>query len=123
MTIPFHQFIICRGEEEEEQPKNTVRRTEKRSIDEVFSTSTSTTRNRTLKSPIVTQLPPPVPTGNPENSNKRRTTRRTTIRLVQDNSNGKNFVNLIIYHCLLLVQPQSIENPLKLVIKLDIRLV
>jgi hypothetical protein len=78
---------FIRREEEQQQPTSTVRKTEKRSIDEVLSTSTSAPRNRTLKSPIVTQLPP---TGNSENSNKRRTTRRTTIRLVQDNPNGKN---------------------------------
>ncbi len=77
---------ICR---EDEGQTNTLRKTEKRSIDEVLSTSTSANRSRTFKSPIVTQLPPPVPTGNLENSNKRRATRRTTIRLLQDNQNGK----------------------------------
>ncbi len=77
---------ICR---EDEGQTNTLRKTEKRSIDEVLSTSTSTNRSRTFRSPIVTQLPPPVPIGNLENSNKRRATRRTTIRLLQDNQNGK----------------------------------
>ncbi|CAF1208540.1 unnamed protein product [Rotaria sordida] len=86
-------------EEEQQQQTNTSRRTEKRSIDQVLlSTSTTSNRNKTLKSPIVTQLPPPVPTGSLENSNKRRTTRRTTIRLPQDNLN---------------VPPQSIEIPVK----------
>ena len=75
-------------EEERQRPTKTLRKTEKRSIDEVLSSSNP--RNRTLKSPIVTQLPPPVPTGNLENSGKRRTTRRTTIRLAQDNPNGKS---------------------------------
>ncbi|CAF0950525.1 unnamed protein product, partial [Adineta steineri] len=84
--------------ENEEQP-NTVRKTEKRSIDEVLSTSTSSNRSRTFKSPVVTQLPPPVPTGNIENSNKRRTNRRTTIRLLQDNQN--------------VAPPQPVENPTK----------
>ncbi len=83
-----HKFIS----REEEEPTKTVRRTEKRTIDEVLSTSTSANRSRTLKSPIVTQLPPPVPTGNLENSNKRKTTRRTTIRLLQDNQNGKKSI-------------------------------
>ncbi|CAF0775656.1 unnamed protein product [Adineta steineri] len=84
--------------ENEEQP-STVRKTEKRSIDEVLSTSTSSNRSRTFKSPVVTQLPPPVPTGSIENSNKRRTNRRTTIRLLQDNQN--------------VVPPQPVENPTK----------
>jgi len=79
-----------------------LRKTEKRSIDEVLSTSTSANRTRTLKSPIVTQLPPPVPITNPENSNKRRATRRTTIRLLQDNQNSTNSV-----------QAQPVEVPIK----------
>jgi len=86
--LGFFSKYISR-EEEEQQQINTLRKREKRSIDEVLSTSSSANRSRTLKSPIVTQLPPPVPTGNPENSNKRRTTRRTTIRLFPDNQNGK----------------------------------
>lgn len=87
---------MYREEEEEEERQRrtkTLRKTEKRSIDEVLSSSNP--RNRTLKSPIVTQLPPPVPTGNPENSGKRRTTRRTTIRLAQDNANGKSSFTII----------------------------
>ncbi|CAF0850851.1 unnamed protein product [Adineta ricciae] len=82
------------SEEEEEEKrqqqtehKDKRRKTEKKSTDETLSTSTSANRSRTLKSPVVTQLPPPVPTTNLETSNKRRTTRRTTIRLLQDNQN------------------------------------
>ncbi len=94
-----------------------MKRREKRSIDEVLSTSTSANRTRTLKSPIVTQLPPPVPTGYPENSNKRRATRRTTIRLLQDNQNGTKLIIKMsfkfIFFCLLVAQSQPIEIPTK----------
>ncbi|UJR30842.1 hypothetical protein I4U23_018357 [Adineta vaga] len=89
---------IASDESEQEEQTEKPKKAEKRSIDDVLSTSTSTNRTRTFKSPIVTQLPPPVPTANLENSNKRRTTRRTTIRLSQDNQN---------------VPPQSTENPSK----------
>ncbi|CAF4662558.1 unnamed protein product [Rotaria sp. Silwood1] len=85
-------------EEQQQQQTDTSRRTEKRSIDQVLSTSITSNRSKTLKSPIVTQLPPPVPTGSLENSNKRRTTRRTTIRLPQDSQN---------------VPPQPVEIPTK----------
>ncbi|CAF2880299.1 unnamed protein product [Rotaria sp. Silwood2] len=85
-------------EEEQQQQTNTSRRPEKRSIDQVLSTSTTSNRSKALKSPIITQLPPPVPTGSLENSNKRRTTRRTTIRLPQDNQS---------------VPPQPVEIPTK----------
>lgn len=95
----FHKFL-CREEEQEMEQTHTVKRIEKRSIDEVLSTSISSNRSKTLKSPIVTQLPPPVPTGSLENSNKRRTTRRTTIRLPQDTQS-------------VIVQSQPVENPTK----------
>jgi len=93
-----------------------LRKTEKRSIDEVLSTSTSANRTKTFKSPIVTQLPPPVPTGYSENSNKRRATRRTTIRLLQDNQNGKRLIIKMSFKfifCFLVAQSQPIEIPTK----------
>lgn len=108
-------MLMYREEEEEEQrerPTKTLRKTEKRSIDEVLSSSNP--RNRMLKSPIVTQLPPPVPTGNLENSSKRRTTRRTTIRVAQDNANGKqSFSSFSHRFDFILAQPPSIEIPNK----------
>ncbi|CAF3418670.1 unnamed protein product [Rotaria socialis] len=71
-------------QQQQQQPQiNTSKRVEKRSIDQVLSTSTTTSRNKTLKSPLVTQLPPAVPILTLENSNKRRTTRRT----IQDSQN------------------------------------
>ncbi|CAF0983380.1 unnamed protein product [Rotaria magnacalcarata] len=86
-TSRLSPIASAESEEEEDERQhqriNTSKRVEKRSIDQVLSKSTTTSRNKTLNSPLVTQLPPAVPMPTLENSNKRRTTRRT----IQDSQN------------------------------------
>ncbi|CAF2053216.1 unnamed protein product [Rotaria magnacalcarata] len=86
-TSRLSPIASAESEEEEDERQhqriNTSKRVEKRSIDQVLSKSTTTSRNKTLNSPLVTQLPPAVPMPALENSNKRRTTRRT----IQDSQN------------------------------------
>ena len=111
--MSFSKIFYLYAYREDEEQTNILRKTEKKTIDEVLPTSISSNRNRTLKSPIVTQLPPPVPTGGLDNSNKRRTTRRTTIRLLQESQNGKNidYYSSLFYKYSLV--SQTIELPTK----------
>ena len=90
----FHIYIFCR--EDEDRQTRTLKISEKKKTNEVLSTSISINRNRTSRSPIVTQLPPPVPTVHIESSNKRRTARRTARRAISclpDSSASARFVD------------------------------